>query len=266
MLFAFTVVFAIYTYCWLYCSLLPLALVCLYLLLPLLFIFTVGFAVRTYCRLFVNTYCRLYCCLCCSYLLLAFLSMFTTAFTVNIYRCLCCSYLMLAFLLIFTVVFDVSHLLLSLLFTLTFGFSVHILLFALLFIFTVGLFVLLLNIPVKNYGNFWRVSSPNHPFFLGKLDLAVSQYFVHILSLVTDNNGYPFLISGRGRNYFMINRNERMGPGGDRTGFSVHIYHCLCFLYLLFVFLFAFTVCLFCSHAFTVSCTVHIYCYLCCSY
>ena len=26
------------------------------------------------------------------------------------------------------------------------------------------------------------------PFFLGNLDLAVNQYFVHILSLVTDNN------------------------------------------------------------------------------
>ena len=26
-------------------------------------------------------------------------------------------------------------------------------------------------------------------FFLGKLEQAVNQYFVHILSLVTDNNG-----------------------------------------------------------------------------
>ena len=32
------------------------------------------------------------------------------------------------------------------------------------------------------------VSSPNHTFFLGKLEQAVNQYFVHILSLVTDNN------------------------------------------------------------------------------
>ena len=32
-------------------------------------------------------------------------------------------------------------------------------------------------------------------FFLGKLDLAVNQYFVHILSFVTDNN--PSLISRR---------------------------------------------------------------------
>ena len=31
------------------------------------------------------------------------------------------------------------------------------------------------------------VSSPDHTFFLGKPDLAVNQYFVHILSLVFDN-------------------------------------------------------------------------------
>ena len=34
-------------------------------------------------------------------------------------------------------------------------------------------------------------------FYLGKLDLVVNQYFVHILSLVTDNN--PFLVSGKRR-------------------------------------------------------------------
>ena len=33
-----------------------------------------------------------------------------------------------------------------------------------------------------------QVTSPNHTFSLGKLDLAVYQYFVHILSIVTDNN------------------------------------------------------------------------------
>ena len=32
------------------------------------------------------------------------------------------------------------------------------------------------------------VSSPNHIFSRGKLEQAVNQYFVHILSLVTDNN------------------------------------------------------------------------------
>ena len=32
------------------------------------------------------------------------------------------------------------------------------------------------------------VRSPNHTFFLGKLDLAGKQYFMHILSLVTLNN------------------------------------------------------------------------------
>ena len=35
--------------------------------------------------------------------------------------------------------------------------------------------------PVNSYGRVGAVSSPNHTFFLGKLDLAVNQYFVHIL-------------------------------------------------------------------------------------
>ena len=65
----------------------------------------------------------------------------------------------------------------------------------------------------------------------------------------------------------MINLNENMGPGRDCTRFSVHIYHCLCCLYLLFAYLFTFSVCLFCSHlllavliTFTVSFAVHTYC------
>ena len=37
-------------------------------------------------------------------------------------------------------------------------------------------------------GHGGMVSSPNHTFFLGKFEQAVNQYFVHILSLVTDNN------------------------------------------------------------------------------
>ena len=41
---------------------------------------------------------------------------------------------------------------------------------------------------VNSYGHCGTVSSPNHTFFLGKLEQAVNQYFVHILSLVTDNN------------------------------------------------------------------------------
>ena len=42
----------------------------------------------------------------------------------------------------------------------------------------------------NSYGHVGTVSSPNHTFFLGKLEQAVNQYFVHIilLSLVTDNN------------------------------------------------------------------------------
>ena len=49
-------------------------------------------------------------------------------------------------------------------------------------------FVLLLYVPVISYGHVGTVSSPNHTFFLGKLELAVNHYFMHILLLVTDNN------------------------------------------------------------------------------
>ena len=38
------------------------------------------------------------------------------------------------------------------------------------------------------YGHGGTVSSPNHTLFLGKLEQAVNQYFMHILWLVTDNN------------------------------------------------------------------------------
>ena len=41
---------------------------------------------------------------------------------------------------------------------------------------------------VNSYGHGGTVSSPNHTFFLGKLEEAVNQYFMHILSLVTNNN------------------------------------------------------------------------------
>ena len=41
---------------------------------------------------------------------------------------------------------------------------------------------------VNNYGHGGTVSSPNPTFFLGKLEEAVNQYFMHILFLVTDNN------------------------------------------------------------------------------
>ena len=55
--------------------------------------------------------------------------------------------------------------------------------------FFVCLFVFLLYILSQQlYGHGGTVSSPNHTFFLGKLKQAVNRYFVHILSLVTDNN------------------------------------------------------------------------------
>ena len=46
-------------------------------------------------------------------------------------------------------------------------------------------FGLLLYVQVNSYGH---VMSPKHTFFLNKLEQAVNKYFVHILSLVTDNN------------------------------------------------------------------------------
>ena len=44
----------------------------------------------------------------------------------------------------------------------------------------------MLNVPVNSYGHVGTVSSPSHAFFTGKLDKAVNQYSMHILSLVTD--------------------------------------------------------------------------------
>ena len=43
-------------------------------------------------------------------------------------------------------------------------------------------------IPVNSYGHVETVSSPNHTFSLGKLDLVDNQYFVRIYWLVTDIN------------------------------------------------------------------------------
>ena len=80
-------------------------------------------------------------------------------------------------------------------------------------------FVLMLNVSVNSYGHVGMVSSPNHTFFLSKLDLAVNQYFGHTLSLVTDNN--PSWISGKEENYhwnyFTINLHESMIRSQDRT-------------------------------------------------
>ena len=41
---------------------------------------------------------------------------------------------------------------------------------------------------VNSYGHGGTVSSSNNTFFLGRLEQAVNQYFMHILSLVTDSN------------------------------------------------------------------------------
>ena len=48
---------------------------------------------------------------------------------------------------------------------------------------------MLLYVPVNSYGHGGMVISHNHIFFSGKLEQAVNQYFVRILSL----NIHPFL-------------------------------------------------------------------------
>ena len=54
--------------------------------------------------------------------------------------------------------------------------------------FILFVFVLLLYFPSQQLWS-WRDGQFTKPhFFLGKLEQAVNQYFVHILSLVTDNN------------------------------------------------------------------------------
>ena len=47
---------------------------------------------------------------------------------------------------------------------------------------------MLFYIPENSSGHVGTVSSPNHTFFLGKLEQAVNQYIVHILSRVTDDD------------------------------------------------------------------------------
>ena len=49
-----------------------------------------------------------------------------------------------------------------------------------------SLFVCFITSQVNSYGHGGMVSSPKHTFFPGRLEQAVNQYFVHILSLVTD--------------------------------------------------------------------------------
>ena len=58
------------------------------------------------------------------------------------------------------------------------------------------------------------------PLFFGMHKQTVNQYFVQILSNVTDNNPSRMIQrreESDHRNYFMIYLNESMGPGQDRT-------------------------------------------------
>ena len=71
-----------------------------------------------------------------------------------------------------------------------------------------------LPVYVPSMGN-GQFTKPH--FYLGKLEQVVNQYYVHILSLVTDNHPSGIEENDR-RNYFMINLHESMGPDGiDRV-------------------------------------------------
>ena len=53
---------------------------------------------------------------------------------------------------------------------------------------TITLFVLVLYVPSQQLWSWRDGQFTKQHFFLGKLEQAVNQYFVHILSLVTDNS------------------------------------------------------------------------------
>ena len=63
-------------------------------------------------------------------------------------------------------------------------------------------------IPVNSYGHVETVSSPNHTFSW----LSLDQYFVHLLSLVTDNN--PFL------NQYTLFHDKSSGKCGTWSGLN----------------------------------------------
>ena len=56
--------------------------------------------------------------------------------------------------------------------------------------FIIALVYLLLYMTINSYGHVGMVNSTNHTYFLGKLEQAVNQYFVHKLSLVTEIGAY----------------------------------------------------------------------------
>ena len=65
----------------------------------------------------------------------------------------------------------------------------------------------MLNAQINSYGHVETVSSSNHTFSPGQ---AFQYYFVHILSLLTDNNPSREEVNGR-RNYFMIKSPRKYG-------------------------------------------------------
>ena len=81
------------------------------------------------------------------------------------------------------------------------------------------MFGLKLYLPVNSYGHVEMVSSHNQTFFLGKLDQAVNQYFVYIISLVVDNNPFESA-EGRKMATEIISRSIS-GKVWDRAGIEL---------------------------------------------
>ena len=75
------------------------------------------------------------------------------------------------------------------------------------------------------------VSSPNHTFFLGKLEQAVNRYFMHILSLVTDLDIHSqftgsqdlFNMILENQYLFLVKMASKSKPGREKVNFEQHV-------------------------------------------
>ena len=85
------------------------------------------------------------------------------------------------------------------------------------------LFGLMIYVPVNRFDHVGMASSSNHTIFLGKLALAVNQYFVYVLSLVTDNS--HSWISGREENGHRIISWSISVKVWDRAGIKLWVCH-----------------------------------------
>ena len=88
----------------------------------------------------------------------------------------------------------------------------------------------MITFHVNSNGHDGTVSSPNHTFFLGKLEQAFNQYFMHILSLVTDLNihsqftGFSGFIQYDLREpVFVFRMTSKSKPGREQVNFEQHV-------------------------------------------